>query len=155
MASGATLKRRKLSYAKYGYIFILPFFLVYAVFQLYPLLYTFLISTERAVGKSKTDMEYVGMQNFSDILIGSGGRTAASLHSAFIQSFQNTLIIWIGNFIPQIILSLLLAVWFTDASLKIKGKGFFKVVMYMQILLLQLQFQHYSFHCLIRRMLDQ
>jgi len=131
MASGATLKRRKLSYAKYGYIFILPFFLVYAVFQLYPLLYTFLISTERAVGKSKTDMEYVGMQNFSDILIGSGGRTAASLHAAFIQSFQNTLIIWIGNFIPQIILSLLLAVWFTDARLKIKGKGFFKVVMYM------------------------
>jgi multiple sugar transport system permease protein len=39
--------------------------------------------------------------------------------------------LWVGNFIPQIILSLSLAVWFTDAKLKIAGKGFFKVVMYM------------------------
>lgn len=131
MASRATLRRNKLSYAKYGYLAILPFFIVYAIFQLYPLIYTFVISTQRAVGKGKDAMEFVGLQNFSDLIVGSGGRTAASLHSAFLQTISNTLIIWIGNFIPQIILSLLLAVWFTDNKLRIKGKGFFKVVMYM------------------------
>ena len=52
-------------------------------------------------------------------------------HDLFTKSFKNTLILWIGNFIPQILLSLSLAVWFTDAKLKIPGKGFFKVVMYM------------------------
>jgi multiple sugar transport system permease protein len=48
-----------------------------------------------------------------------------------MQTLGNTFIVWIGNFVPQIILSLALAVWFTDAKLKIKGKGFFKVIMYM------------------------
>ena len=52
-------------------------------------------------------------------------------HELFTKSLKNTLILWIGNFIPQLILSLSLAVWFTDAKLKIPGKGFFKVVMYM------------------------
>ena len=131
MASGATLKRHKLSYAKYGYMFILPFFLVYAVFSLYPLIYTFIISTQRATAKGKDVMEYVGMQNFADLIVGEGGRTAAALHSAFFQCIENTLIIWIANFIPQIIVSLLLAIWFTDNRLKIKGKGLFKVIMYM------------------------
>ncbi|MBR4628230.1 MAG: sugar ABC transporter permease [Ruminococcus sp.] len=52
-------------------------------------------------------------------------------HNTFVQSLKNTIILWVGNFIPQILLSLSLAVWFTDAKLKIPGKGFFKVVMYM------------------------
>ena len=46
-------------------------------------------------------------------------------------SFKNTIILWFGNFIPQILLSLLLAVWFTDSKLHIPGVGFFKVVMYL------------------------
>lgn len=41
------------------------------------------------------------------------------------------MILWVGNFIPQILLSLLLAVWFTDSKLHIPGQGFFKVVMYL------------------------
>ena len=56
---------------------------------------------------------------------------AQAIHEEFFNYFQNTIIIWLGNFVPQIILSLLLAVWFTDAKLKIPGKGFFKVIMYM------------------------
>jgi multiple sugar transport system permease protein len=48
-----------------------------------------------------------------------------------VQSFINTVILWVGNFIPQIFLSLLLAVWFTDSKLHIPGQGAFKVIMYM------------------------
>ena len=43
----------------------------------------------------------------------------------------NTVILWVGNFVVQLVLSLLLAVWFSDVRIKIKGTGFFKVVMYL------------------------
>lgn len=35
-------KHKGISYSKYGYRFILPFFLVYLVFSLWPLLSTFI-----------------------------------------------------------------------------------------------------------------
>ena len=129
MASAAQRRIRSISYAKYGYFFILPFFLVYCFFQLYPLFNTFYLSF---FGNGKKVDDFVGLQNFQALLFGNGmGRTSSAIHETFIQTLGNTFIVWIGNFIPQIVLSLALAVWFTDAKLKIKGKGFFKVVMYM------------------------
>ena len=129
MASAAQRRIRSISYAKYGYFFILPFFLVYCFFQLYPLFNTFYLSF---FGNGKKFDDFVGLQNFQALLFGTGmGRTSSAIHETFIQTLGNTFIVWIGNFIPQIVLSLALAVWFTDAKLKIKGKGFFKVVMYM------------------------
>ena len=129
MASAAQRRIRSISYAKYGYFFILPFFLVYCFFQLYPLFNTFYLSF---LGNGKKVDDFVGLQNFQALLFGTGmGRTSSAIHETFIQTLGNTFIVWIGNFIPQIVLSLALAVWFTDAKLKIKGKGFFKVVMYM------------------------
>ena len=129
MASAAQRRIRSISYAKYGYFFILPFFLVYCFFQLYPLFNTFYLSF---FGNGKKFDDFVGLQNFQALLFGTGmGRTSSAIHETFIQTLGTTFIVWIGNFIPQIVLSLALAVWFTDAKLKIKGKGFFKVVMYM------------------------
>lgn len=127
MASAANRRIRKLSYAKYGYMFILPFFIVYALFSLYPLIYTFIISATRASStKADAVMNYVGFQNYQDLIF-----TAGPLRDQFFTSITNTLLLWICNFIPQIALSLLLAVWFTDNRLHIPGKGFFKVVMYL------------------------
>ena len=83
-------------------------------------------------GNGKTLETFVGLKNFQNILFGSETSIPAqAIHEEFFNYFQNTIIIWLGNFVPQIILSLLLAVWFTDAKLKIPGKGFFKVIMYM------------------------
>ena len=48
-----------------------------------------------------------------------------------LQAFWNTIIMWIVGFIPQIGISLILAVWFTDLRLKIKAQGFFKAVIYL------------------------
>lgn len=158
MASAAQRRIKSISYAKYGYIFILPFFLVYFFFQFWPLINTFVLSFH---GNDTTVDKYVGLDNYktilfetevdNDILLRTSdkleGKSAEekkamikaeqdkqalqSQHEFFKKSFGNTLILWFGNFIPQIILSLSLAVWFTDAMLKIPGKGFFKVVMYM------------------------
>lgn len=120
-------RRRSISYAKYGYFFILPFFVVYAFFMLYPLLNTILLSFK---GNGPNADASVGLQNYQYLLVG-GSRPAQAIHEEFIRSFKNTIILWFGNFIPQIILSLLLAVWFTDTKVKIKGTGAFKVIMYM------------------------
>ena len=50
--------------------------------------------------------------------------------------FLNTLIIWAIGFIPQIIISLILAVWFTNTELKLKFQQFFKTVIYMPNLIM-------------------
>ncbi len=128
MASTAKTRIKSVSYAKYGYIFILPFFLVYAFFQIWPLVNTFLLSFQ---GNGSATGEWVGLQNYSTILFGGDDRASAAINSDFWHSLYNTIILWVGNFIPQILLSLLLAVWFTDSKLHIPGKGFFKVVMYL------------------------
>ena len=137
MVSGSNMKSRSISYAKYGYLFILPFFIIYAFFQIYPLFNTFYLSTQ---SNGSVITESVGTDNFRAILTGQGQKTddngnvyyaetrqAKAVRNDFFRVMKNTLILWFGNFI----LSLLLAAWFTDAYLKIKGKGFYKIVMYM------------------------
>lgn len=125
--------RKSISYAKYGYFFILPFFITYAFFMLYPLINTVMLSFK---GNGDNADLAVGFENYRYLLVGETDpnvkiSAAVSVHRDFVQAFKNTVILWFGNFIPQIILSLLLAVWFTDSKVKIKGTGFFKVVMYM------------------------
>ncbi len=50
--------------------------------------------------------------------------------------FSNTMIMWLMGFIPQIIVSLVLAAWFTDLRLKLRFQGFFKTVIYMPNLIM-------------------
>ena len=50
--------------------------------------------------------------------------------------FANTMIMWIAGFIPQIFFSLLLAAWFTDPSLRLKGQKFWKTVIYLPNLIM-------------------
>jgi multiple sugar transport system permease protein len=130
MASAAQRRIKSISYAKYGYIFILPFFIVYLFFQLWPLINTFIVSFK---GNADTGIDtWVGLNNFKDILFGDPDKpftTAQTVHESFFRCLGNTVILWVGNFIPQIILSLSLAVWFTEANLKIPGREFFKIVM--------------------------
>lgn len=128
MQATSAKRRKMVSYAKYGYIFIAPFFLAYAFFMIYPLINTFVLSFK---GNGANADQWVGLQNFQYLLFGGEARAAQAINKEFMSSLGNTFILWIGNFIVQIILSLLLAVWFSDVRIKIKGTGFFKVVMYL------------------------
>ena len=129
MASVAQRRIKAVSYAKYGYMFIAPFFLVYCFFQVWPLIYTFILSFQ---GNQSNVGNWVGMDNYTTILFGKGMADGAyATNAGFFKALGQTIILWFGNFIPQILLSLLLAVWFTDAKIKLPGKGFFKVIMYM------------------------
>jgi multiple sugar transport system permease protein len=52
----------------------------------------------------------------------------------------NTVLIWIIGFIPQILLSLQLAIWFTDIKLNLKIKSFWKTVIYLPNLIMATAF---------------
>ena len=127
MASAAQRRIKSISYAKYGYIFILPFFLVYFLFQLWPLINTFIVSFH---GNGNDIDSFVGLENYKALLFG-GDKRQDVIHDKFVHSLGNTIILWVGNFVPQIALSLSCAVFFTEANLKIPGKEFFKIVMYL------------------------
>ncbi|MBO5556306.1 MAG: sugar ABC transporter permease [Oscillospiraceae bacterium] len=121
------VKRKGVSYAKWGYIFILPFFLVFAIFQLIPLVSTIYYSFFEYFrsGLKVIGPNYVGFKNYASVL-------AADLP----KYMGNTLLMWVVGFVPQIVISLLLAAWFTDVRLRIRGKQFFKVVIYMPNLIM-------------------
>lgn len=104
---------------KYGYYFIAPFFIVFAIFNLYPTLYTIFLSFQDISG-FELEGNFVGLQNFINLFN----------NDVFIQSVKNTAILWTVNFIPQIVLSMVLAYWFTNNRLKLKGQGFFKSIFY-------------------------
>ena len=122
MAKSTSTKRKSVSYAKWGYIFIAPFFIAYFIFSLFPLISTFYNSffENYRDGLTQVGPNFVGLDNYK-----------AVLNSDFLKTLMNTLIIWFMGFIPQILLALLFALWFTDLRLRLKGTGFFKTVIYM------------------------
>lgn len=117
------MKRKKLNYAKYGYIFCAPFTIAFLIFSLYPILFTGVIGFTDFKGIGMVDYHFLEdpLQNFKLILA----------NPSFQKAFGNTVGIWLANFIPQILLALLLTAWFTDTRYSIKGKGLFKVLFYM------------------------
>ena len=120
-------KRDEISYAKWGYIFILPFFIAFFVFQLIPMISTFYYSFFEYYRSGLTIIgpNPVGLENYQ-----------ALFQSDFPKYMGNTIIMWLLGFIPQIIISLVLAAWFTDVRLRIHGKQFFKAVIYMPNLIM-------------------
>ncbi|MGN0355348.1 MAG: carbohydrate ABC transporter permease [Muricoprocola sp.] len=120
-------KRKRVNYSRYGYYFIAPFFITYLLFQLWPLINTFYYSTLSYYKRNGREfVTFAGIQNFLNVL----GLTAGE--RAYVLGYlKNTLIMWGCNFVPQILVSLLLAVWLTDQKVKVKGRGAMKVIVYL------------------------
>ncbi len=125
--ASANKKRKSISYRRYGYFFIAPFFILYLVFQLYPLLNTFYWSFFSYIKRNlQVTIEFCGFQNYLNVLGITPGETAY-----FFTYLKNTVIMWLCGFIPQILLSLLLAAWLTNNRIKLRGRGVIKVMTYM------------------------
>ena len=122
-------KRGKVvSYNKWGYIFLIPFVVVYAVFQLIPLVSTFYNSffENYRSGLTQIGPNFVGFKNFATLFT----------NGDLLMYTRNTMIMWILGFVPQILVSLLLGAWFSDPSLRLKGQRFFKTVIYLPNLIM-------------------
>lgn len=115
-------------YNKWGYIFLIPFVVVYVVFSLIPLISTIVNSffeTYRS-GLIQIGPNFIGLENYKTIFTNGDVWVYA----------QNTLIMWVMCFVPQIIVSLLLGAWFSDPRLRLKGAAFFKTVIYLPNLIM-------------------
>ena len=121
-------KKSVVSYNKWGYIFLIPFAVVFVIFQLIPLLNTIKNSffENYRDGLTIIGPNWVGLKNYGKLF--SDGNVMVY--------FKNTMIMWIMGFIPQIILSLLFAAWFSDPSLRLKFQRFFKTVIYLPNLIM-------------------
>ncbi len=117
----------KLKYAKWGLIFIIPFFVFYAIFNLYPLIMTFYNSFfTKYEDLLDTVVKFIGFDNYVN----------AFSDGTLLKYFGNTFLLWLLGFIPQILVSLLFASWFTDLRLKLKGTGAVKVILYLPNMLM-------------------
>lgn len=121
-------KNKVVSYNKWGYIFLLPFIIVYLIFQMIPLFSTIIYSFFEYYddGLDMVGPTFKGLGNYIKLFANG---------DLFIYA-GNTLIMWILGFIPQIIVSLLLAAWFSNPRMRLKCAGFFKTVIYLPNLIM-------------------
>lgn len=127
------LRRKGVSYAKWGYTFIAPFFIAYAVFHLAPQVLTVYNSffENYREGLTQVGPNFVGLKNYATLF------TPDSSGSVDILKYAgNTVALWVGGAVPQILTALLLAIFFTSCRLRIKGQAFFKAVIYLPNLIM-------------------
>lgn len=101
----------------WGYLFILPFFVVFIIFSLYPIIYSFMLSFKT----------WDGFRPMSDAGMGNWKRLFTD--GNILLSLFNTLVIWLVDFIPQIFVALLLAMIFSQ--MKIRGMKAFRMIYYL------------------------
>lgn len=104
------------AHAAHGYLFVAPFFIAFAIFQLYPILYSLYLSFTTWDGFGTP--QYVGLDNYSRVFG----------DYLFTKALENTFIIWLVSIIPQLILALSLALILQQKF--IKGKHFFRAIFY-------------------------
>ena len=116
------MRRHKgVSYAKWGYIFILPFFVVYILFTLVPQLTTFynaFFENYRS-GLKQIGPNFVGFDNFVKLFTPDKSGSIGML-----KYFGNTVILWVLGAVPQVAVALLLAVFFTSYRLNLRDSSF-------------------------------
>lgn len=109
---------------RFGYFFVLPFVLVFLVFNLWPTIYTFFLSFGDLRGLKST-FNFVGFANYKKLVS----------DPYFWGAVGNTFIIWGLNFFPQLGLALLFAIWLTNVKVHIRGTSLFRALFYLPNLL--------------------
>ena len=125
-------KSQVVKYNKWGYIFLIPFIAVYLIFQMVPLITTIYNSffENYLSGIKQIGPNFIGFANYKEIIT----------NGDLIKYAQNTLIMWVLGFVPQIFFSLLLGAWFADTRLRVRFASFFKTVIYLPNLIMAAAF---------------
>ncbi|MFJ4692021.1 carbohydrate ABC transporter permease [Streptomyces sp. NPDC088766] len=98
------------------YAFVSPFFLLFLAFGLFPLIYTGWASLHQVEMTAPTDMEWVGLRNYTRIFD----------DDFFWNAAKNTLTIGIISTVPQLLMAMGLA---HILNYKLRGSTFFRVTM--------------------------
>ncbi|WP_226527929.1 carbohydrate ABC transporter permease [Metabacillus niabensis] len=100
-----------------GYLYIAPFFLIFAVIGLYPSLFSIFLAFQKWNGLGS--MEFVGLRNFFVVLE----------DPLFWKSLYNTVIIGLMGTAPQLIVGIIIAFLLNLTFLRFKN--FFRVTIFM------------------------
>lgn len=100
-----------------GYLYISPFFILFTIFGLFPILFSFYLGFQKWNGL--TEMEFVGWANFRFVLE----------DPLFWKSLYNTFIMGLLGTFPQLVVAIVLA--FALNSALIKFRNFYRVSYFM------------------------
>ena len=126
-------EEKSVSYSKWAYIFIAPFFIFYLIFQLYPELLTVYNSffENYRDGLTQIGPNFVGLDNYIALF-----QKNTAGYIPLLKYLGNTIFLWVIGALPQFLIAILLALFFTSTRLDIKGQQFFKTVIYMPNLIM-------------------
>jgi cellobiose transport system permease protein len=115
-ASKKTLKQSTKDHIS-GYLYISPFFILFGIFGVFPILFTAYISFHKwdILGTH----EYIGFQNYKWLFT----------DPTFWKALGNTLSIWVISTLPQLFLALVFAFILNQTFLK--GKQFFRLAVFL------------------------
>ncbi len=102
-----------------AYVYISPFYILFAVFGLFPVLFSFYLSLTRWTGHGP--MAFRGFRNYSSLF----------QDRLFWTSFWNTVVIWVAAHVPMLIIALILA--FILNSGLVKFRRFFEAIYFTPI----------------------
>lgn len=107
-----TSKRNRL-----GYLFIAPFFIIYLVFTLYPMVYSIGLSFNE-MDPISGNLTFVGLRHYKRLIDSN----------FFFDSIKNTIIIWSMSIVPQLTIAFILSLLLHNAWFK--GRSIFRNVYY-------------------------
>jgi cellobiose transport system permease protein len=117
-ASAPRRRRRRLPGSRIAYLYVLPFFAVFAAFSVYPWVQTFWLSLHKVELSTfrRKPMEWVGFQNYANLL----------QDHFFWNAFWNTISLALISTIPQLLMALGIA---HLLNYKLRGRTFFRITM--------------------------
>lgn len=119
MAKAGRAKPKKRDINRTGYLFVLPFVIVFLVFSVYPVFRTFYLSFTNYKGYG--DATWAGLANYTRVI----------KDKFFWRDLWNTVKIWGVNIILQLGIAFLLTVIFSDIKYKIRGLSVFRAIFYL------------------------
>ena len=121
MGESKSKKSNLTKYNRMGYVFVLPFVIVFLIFNVYPVLRTLYLSFTNAKIAGVGEMKWIWFDNYVRVV----------KDKYFWRALWNTVRIWIVNIVLQLGLAFLLTIVFSDIKYKMKGLGIFRVVYYL------------------------
>lgn len=100
-----------------AYLYVAPFFIIFAVIGLYPALFSFYLAFQKWNGLAP--MQFVGLKNFEVVL----------MDPLFWKSVYNTIIIALMGTAPQLVIGIILAFLLNLSFLRFRN--FFRVTIFM------------------------
>ena len=113
-------------YTKWGYIFVIPFVVVFLIFSFWPMASTIYYAFCYLKHAGNTNPEFLPLigkpwyQNFKDVFVAK----------SFWDAFKNTLLFFLASAIPEWILAFWLAAMMTDRRMKIRGRFLWKTAFF-------------------------